>query len=190
MNHNGTDNRWKGFIVGALGSVAGLMAMRFYWERIASPLKEKIDLGGTDAYPENVDLDNISQVERQPDPDESPTAVVGSLAYERVTGNEPETDETRTTLSNLTHWGYGILQGGLYGAARAANGTDKGLDLSGGAAHGVGLWLLGDEVTVPLLGLQEGPTAVSPAGHINRLGAHLAYGLATAATTQILRRIL
>ncbi|MBK8905013.1 MAG: hypothetical protein IPM53_27785 [Anaerolineaceae bacterium] len=190
MDRNGTGNRWKGFIIGAVGSVAGLMAMRWYWENVAPSLNEKVDLGGTDVYPENLDLDDISQVERHPDPEESPTAVLGSMAYERVTGSEPETKETRTALSNLVHWGYGILQGGLYGAARAANGTNKGLDLSGGAAHGLGLWLLGDEVTVPMLGLQEGPTAVSPTGHLNRLGAHLAYGLATAATTQILRRIL
>lgn len=190
MSFHDTENRWKGFIIGAAGSVAGLMAMRWYWEKIAPTVKERVNLGGTDAYPENVDLDDISQVERHPDPDESSTAVVGSMAYEQVTGSEPETEETRTMLSYLAHWGYGMLQGGLYGAARAANGTDKGLDLSGGAAHGFGLWLLGDEVTVPLLGLQEGPSAVSPVGHINRLGAHLAYGLATAATTQILRRML
>ena len=190
MNHNERDNRWKGFIIGALGSLAGLIAMRFYWERIAPKLKEKVDLGGTDVYPKNVDLDDISQVDRQPDPDESPTAVVGSMAYERVTGSKPKTKEMRSKLSNVTHWVYGIFQGGLYGAARASNSGSKGLDLSGGAAHGFGLWLLGDEVTVPLLGLQEGPTAVSPVGHINRLGAHLAYGLATAAATQLLRRIL
>lgn len=190
MTHDRSGNRWKGFIIGALGSMAGLVAMRWYWQYVAPTLKEKVDLGGTDVYPENMDLDDISQVERHPDPEESPTAVLGSMAYERVTGSEPETEETRTALSNLTHWGYGILQGGLYGAARAANGTNKGLDLGGGAAHAFGLWLLGDETAVPLLGLQEGPTAVSPVGHLNRLGAHLVYGLATAATTQILRRIL
>jgi len=190
MKYHDTGNRWKGFVIGAMGSVAGLLAMRWYWAQVAPAVQENVDLGGTDVYPENLDLDDISQVEREPDPDESATAVLGSLAYERVTGSEPETEETRTALSYLTHWGYGMLQGGLYGAARAANGTDKGLDLGGGVAHGLGLWLLGDEVTVPLLGLQEGPTAVAPAGHLNRLGAHLAYGLATAATTQLLRRIL
>jgi hypothetical protein len=165
--------------------------MHFYWQRVAPQLRERVDLGGTDLYPKNLDLDNISKVDRRPDPDESATAVLSSKVYELITGHEPESEAMQTRLSNLTHWGYGILQGGLYGAARATNGSGKGLlDWRGGATHGVGLWLMGDEITVPMLGLQEGPTAVSPVGHINRLGAHLAYGLATAATTQILRRIL
>ncbi len=187
-NHN--DSRGKGFVIGAIGSLAGLMAMQWYWQHVAPWLREKLDFGGTEVYPKSLDLDDISQVDRHPDPDESPTAVIGSKLYERVTGHEPQSEEMRSALSNLTHWGYGILQGGLYGAARATNGSGKGLlDLRGGAAHGVSLWLMGDEVAVPMLGLQEGPTAVSPAGHVNRLGAHLAYGLATAATTQVLRRI-
>ena len=192
MTSERTQNRWKGFIVGAIGSMAGLIAMRFYWEKVAPLLRKNVNLGGTDVYPEGADLDDISVVDRHPDEEESATAVVGSKVYEAVTHKSPETEETRDMLSYLTHWGYGILQGGLYGAARAANGKQNGfdLDLRGGATHGVGLWLMGDEVTVPMLGLQEGPTAVSPVSHINRLGAHLAYGLATAATTQLLRRLL
>jgi len=189
MFNDHSPNRWKGFLIGAIGSVAGLMAMRLYWQLVAPKLREKVDLGGTNAYPQDADLDNISMVDRKPDSDESATAVVGNIAYQAVTHEEPS-EETSSKLSNLTHWGYGILQGGLYGAARAANGADKGLDLRGGAAHALGLWLLGDEVTVPMLGLQEGPTAVSPTDHLNRLGAHLAYGLATAATTQILNRVI
>ncbi|MCB8985712.1 MAG: hypothetical protein H6659_17930 [Ardenticatenaceae bacterium] len=182
-------NRIKGFIIGAIGSVAGLMAMRLYWQKVAPQVRDKVDLGGKDAYPNNMDLDDISMVDRQPDSEESPTAVIGNMAYTALTDEEPS-ESMSSKLSNMTHWGYGILQGGLYGAARAANGADKGLDLRGGAAHALGLWLLGDEVTVPMLGLQEGPTAVTPTTHLNRLGAHLAYGLATAAATQILNRVL
>lgn len=183
-------NRVKGFLIGTLGSVAGLLAMRYYWELVAPKLRNNIDLGGTDAYPDNLDWDDISVVNRQPDEDESPTAVVGSKVYQAITGLPPDTEKTEETLSNITHWGYGMLQGGLYGATRAANSTDKGLDVAGGASFGLGLWLLGDEVAVPMLGLQGGPTSVSPTTHINRLGAHLVYGVATAVTTQLLHRIL
>lgn len=185
-----SQNRWKGFLVGVLGSVAGLAAMRAYWQQVAPTVRQNVDLGGADAYPDRLDWDDISQTARHPTGEESATAVLGSQAYAAVTDNPPETEETREMLSYLTHWGYGLLQGGLYGAARAANGAGRGLDLSGGAVHGVGLWLLGDEATVPMLGLQQGPTAVSPVGHLNRLGAHLAYSMTTAVTTQLLRRLL
>ncbi|MCA9972107.1 MAG: hypothetical protein KC425_17910 [Anaerolineales bacterium] len=189
MTHH-DQNRWKGFIIGAVGSLAGLLAMRYYWKTIAPAVRGRLGLDDTAVYPDNLDLDDISLVERQPQEDESPTAVVGSQAYQALTHSAPETKETRETLSNLVHWGYGILQGALYGAARAANGAGRGLDLRGGAIHALGLWLMGDEVTVPLLGLQQGPTAVSPVDHVNRLGAHLAYSLTTAATSQALRRLL
>ena len=90
-------------------------------------------------------------------------------------------------LSELVHWGYGLLQGGLYGAARA---SARGLDLEGGVVYAGLLWLIGDELAVPLLGLQGGPTAATPMQHVNRLGAHVAYGLGTAAVTQTLKHLL
>lgn len=38
-------------------------------------------------------------------------------------------------------------------------------------------------------GLQKGPTAVSRADHLNRLGAHLSYGWATAVLTKLFNQI-
>jgi len=70
------------------------------------------------------------------------------------------------------------------------NSEDGSLDILGGPAYAAGLWLLGDELVVPMLGLQSGPTAVPPVQHANRLGAHLAYGLATGVATGLLRRLL
>jgi uncharacterized membrane protein YagU involved in acid resistance len=106
--------------------------------------------------------------------------------YSQVAGKEPETQETKTMLSYLVHWGYGMFQGGLYVALRN---DENSLDLPGAAAYATGLWLFGDELAVPLLGLQPGPTAAPPVQHVNRLGAHLAYGLATSVTTSLLRRL-
>ena len=167
-------------------SLAGLAAMRVYWQGVAPKVEEKVNLGGSDVYP--VDLDDISIVEGHNRGEESATAVLGSLIYRTIVGEEPQTEETKELLSYLVHWGYGILQGGLYGAWQANNGRSP--DLKSGATFATGLWLLGDELVVPLLGLQSGPTAVAPEGHINRLGAHLAYGLATAVTSRLLHKIL
>jgi uncharacterized membrane protein YagU involved in acid resistance len=60
----------------------------------------------------------------------------------------------------------------------------------GGGIFGAGLWLIGDELIVPLLGVQRGPTAVSFTQHLNRLGAHLFYGWSTAAITRALSKFL
>jgi hypothetical protein len=181
-------NRWKGFVIGMLGSTVGLLAMQKYWQTVAPKLEANSKLDDKTVYPESVDLDNIAVTEKHYKEDESSTAALGRIAYRWMTGKEPRSKEGQEMLSYLVHWVYGILQGGLYGAFRGDKG--KVLDLWGGAVHANGLWLLGDEVAVPMLGLQAGPTAVSPASHINRWGAHMAYGLTTAATTQLLSRIL
>jgi hypothetical protein len=181
-------NRWQGFVAGMAGAIVGLLAMRFYWQEIAPLLKSDEQGGGSSpaAYPESLDLDDISLLGRQYRQDESATAALGRLLYQRFTGQEPQT-ESKELLSQLIHWSYGILQGGLYGAIYT---PDAGADPTDGLIYASGLWLFGDELAVPLLGLQSGPTAAPPEQHLNRWGAHLAYGLGTAATTHLLRRLL
>lgn len=186
MTHQ--QNRWQGFVAGMAGGIVGLLAMHFYWQEIAPLLEPNEQRGesGNTAYPEMLDLDDISLVGRQYRQDESATAALGRLFYQRFSGQDPQT-ETKELLSHLIHWGYGILQGGLYGAIYT---PDAGLDPTDGLVYASGLWLWGDELAVPLLGLQSGPTAVPPEQHLNRWGAHLAYGLGTAVTTHLLRRLL
>jgi hypothetical protein len=52
------------------------------------------------------------------------------------------------------------------------------------------MWILGDELAVPALGLAEGPRKYPVRQHVHRLGSHLAYGLAAAFTTSALHRML
>ena len=177
-------NRWKGFVAGILGSLAGLFAMRYYWQAVAPKVSNP---DRQPLIPESHPLDDISQVGQQYQEDESSTAALGRIIYQQIVGKPPETEETKTLLSYLVHWGYGLFQGGVYGAART---SASGLDVEGGLLYGAGLWFVGDELAVPMLGLQPGPTEASAPQHINRLGAHLFYGVITAAVTQILRRIL
>ncbi len=133
-------------------------------------------------------LDDISLVGEHHKEDESSTMAVGRILDKTLTGKEPRSKETKTTLSNEVHWAYGMTVGGIYGALR---GGAAGIpDIPGGLAYGTGLWLFGSEVALPLLGLSPGPTTSSPASHAYGLGAHFAYGLATAATKQMLYRLL
>lgn len=181
------NNRLKSFVIGVAGGMAGLLAMRAYWQKAAPWVQDTVNLGGTEAYPESADLDDIAQVDRQYKEDESATDALGRMAYQAVTGREPETEEKKKQLSELVHWVYGMLQGGLYGIWRSGSRLPS---LKSGALFSAGLWLLGDEVTVPMLGLQSGPTAVAPKSHINRLGAHLAYGITTSLVSRVLHKLL
>lgn len=188
MRYSGDDpDRWRGFVFGLLGSVAGLMAMDAYWKYVASQLTpEEGSSKAQNGNDQSHSLDNISLVGKYYREEESSTEALGRLIYESLTGYTPRAPETKEVLSYLVHWGYGMFQGGMYGALRS---RARGLDPKGGLLYGAGLWLLGDEVAVPALGLQGGPTTVSNVQHLHRLGAHLAYGLGTATATQLLHRL-
>lgn len=185
------ENSWKGFILGALGSLCGLLAMRAYWQRAApqvnarleNPSEEGQEVQESQALEAYEDISIYGQQYRE---GESSTAALGRFIYRWFTGKDPQTQETKTLLSYLVHWGYGALQGGLYGALRS-KGAFPGL--RGGLAYAAGLWLIGDEFMVPLLGLQEGPGSVSLAGHANRLGAHLAFGAGSSLAVGVLAKI-
>jgi hypothetical protein len=178
-------NGWKGFVLGVAGSVAGLIAMAYYWQIVPALFKGESNQGSKNGAGES-SLKDISLFEKQYREDESSTAALGRIIYSQIVGQEPRSQETKTLLSYLVHWAYGMLAGGVYGSIA---GRSKGLAVKGGLAYGTALWLYGDEAIVPLMGLQGGPTAVSPAQHAHRFGAHLAYGVGTAAATQLLQRL-
>lgn len=186
MSHH--HNPWKGFVLGAAGSIVGLLAMELYWRRVAPLLQpEKESDQESNPYPAELDLDDISLAGRHYRKEESSTDALGRILYTQLTGKEPRYKETKATLSNLVHWVYGMLQGGIYGATQTESASSA---VPYSLGFSTGLWLFGDELVVPLLGLQAGPTAAPPIQHVNRLGAHLAYGLGTALTKQLLDELL
>ena len=182
-------NRWKSFVSVFIGGVAGLLAMRSYWNQVAPKVKTLIPNSQNQAQEEDEEepLTDVSLVGKQYRDGESSTAALGRILYTWITGSEPQTQEAKTMLSYQVHWIYGMFQGGMYGALHSNSPL---FDLRGGLTYATGLWLFSDEMAVPLLGLQAGPAATPLAGHLNRWGAHLAYGSATAIATQFLRRLL
>jgi len=188
--HQPTEH-WKNFTVGLVGGAVGVLVMDLFRQHVSPMLMDQDNGQGANGNAregqggqerQRASLSLIGQHHR---PDESATAALGRIMYQAVEQQPPD-QKTKSELSNLVHWSYGILQGGVYGVSRSEQAYG---DPLGGMAFGAGLWLLGDELAVPLLGLQDGPTASAPSTHLNRLALHLAYGFATAATTQLLKRL-
>ena len=178
-------NPWKGFILGALGGVAGVLAMDYYWKAVSAIT------GGDPRQKSKEDkepqpLDSISLIGTHHKEGESTTAAMGRILFQLVTGREPRSKETINTLSYLVHWAFSMAASGVYGAIR---GRARIPDVMGGLALGIGLWLFGDEMVMPLSGLSKGPTAYPAELHAHALGAHVAYGLTTSATTQVLQQL-
>ncbi len=179
----------RGLVRGSIASIAGLAAMGAYFRVVAALSNDDPEQGrGADDESEEKALDDISIAGLKTREEESATQTVGRLAHEAVIGEEPDADRAEK-LGQAVHWGYGILVGGLYGAIRDAR-AREGLDLGAGLGYGAVLWLLGDEVAVPALGLAKGPTAHPPGTHATTLGAHLVYGAATSVANRILCRVM
>jgi hypothetical protein len=72
--------------------------------------------------------------------------------------------------------GVGALLGGLFGAARA-----RGRREGAAVAAALGLWVLGDEFLVPLVGLSGEPWRYSVAHQLYRMGRRAAFAASVAA---------
>ncbi|WP_425146014.1 hypothetical protein [Deinococcus sp.] len=168
---------YRGVVLGLVAGAVGVLAMGQYWTRVAPLLAEKgqgaEEPGGAEQEPQP-DQNVISPLGQQHEPGESSTAALGRMVYQAVTGKTPQ-QGTRAALSEAVHWGFGVLSGAAFGALSARTGSGAANPLTA-VAFGAALWALNDEGLVPLLGLQDGPAASPPTGHLNRLGAHLSYG--------------
>ena len=173
-------NLFKHIAAGVAGGIVGTLAMDYYWKAVTA--LEGNDPRSLTAENAPDTLDDVSAVGKQRKDGEGSTAAVGRKVHEALTGEEPSS-EKKTDLSNAVHWAYGSAMGGAYGTVRD---PVRGADLLGGATFGTALWAVGDELMVPVLGLSKGPTAFPKKQHVHRFGAHLAYGCATAVTTQTL----
>jgi uncharacterized membrane protein YagU involved in acid resistance len=71
--------------------------------------------------------------------------------------------------------------GGIYGLLAELFPPTK---AAAGVPYATTLFLLGDEVMVPAMGLSKSPTHYPISTHVKALGAHLAYGV----TLDLLRR--
>jgi uncharacterized membrane protein YagU involved in acid resistance len=60
------------------------------------------------------------------------------------------------------------------------------LPAGSGASFGIVFWLLGDELAMPLLGLNAMPRDYSVLMHLNSLGEHVVFGM----TAELVRRAL
>ncbi len=147
---------WTGVALGVTGGLAGSWLMNQ-----SVSLMEKVAKS-----PEP----NPSQPKQEP-----ATALTAEMISESVLGS-PLPPQKKKMAEPLVHYAFGALVGALYGGLATAS---PAITRGAGMLYGAAVWLLADEVAVPAFGLSKPPTEVSPAKHIEALGAHLVYGLTT-----------
>jgi hypothetical protein len=167
---------------GLLGGAAGLVAMELV-KRLTAPLARR-----RAPRPVTDDLtarSSTSVVGRHHTPEESATDALGRILYESVAGHPPS-PATKRKLSWAVHIGYGLVVASIYAAVRGGRDRRAAGAVAGGALFGAGLWLLGDELMVPMLGMSDKPARYPVSSHLQSLAQHIGFGVATAAATRAL----
>jgi hypothetical protein len=91
-------------------------------------------------------------------------------------------DRLAPLVNNVTHWGYGVVNGALYGLVA---GSLRAPQVWFGLSFGAGVWGSG-YVVLPAAKLYQPIWEYDRRTLANDLGAHLVYGFTTAATFRLL----
>jgi hypothetical protein len=177
-------NSWRLFVLGSIGGAVGALAMRLYWTVVREKLEYDPRSQSREEPPIAEELTDISLVGKHHQQGESSTAAMGRILYTTIAGKEPQSDETKSLLSYMVHYGISMGTSGAYSAARQSTSIGDGLLM------GAALWFLGDELLQPMLGLTKGPAAYPDELHLYSWGAHLVYGAASSVTTYVLDSFL
>jgi putative membrane protein len=101
--------------------------------------------------------------------------------------NRHLTQQQKKAAGPMVHYAFGAVVGAVYGAlAEMAPAVTK----AGGTAYGTAVWLAGDEIGVPILGLAAPPTQYPLSVHANALATHLVYGASLDLVRKGVRAIL
>jgi hypothetical protein len=153
---------WEGLLAGLCGGLAGTIAMTQFqegWSKAAQALS-------------NGPKRRLSEQSGESSKDAT-VKVADKLAH--LTGRQLSPPEKKKA-GLAVHYAFGTTMGGLYGvtAEMGPRSVRRHAALSG-LAFGSSLFIGGDEIAVPKLGLSAGEAPLS--SHIYALASHLVYGL-------------
>jgi hypothetical protein len=113
------------------------------------------------------------------------TIRAAQVAAETVGRPLPEDRSAQALGGKIIHYAYGTAWGAAF--AVAARALAPRAPLAAGIAFGVVLWVLSDEMLVPLFKLSHPPARYPATSHAKGLASHLVYGLATDAAWRLAR---
>lgn len=173
---------FRGMAAGLLAGCAAAWTMNQFQQMRAHNTPQSSGGTGKEAKDKAEDTESQRGLHQGDDLDENATVATAQRISRKLFQHELSPAE-KQVAGPAVHYGYGAVVGAVYGGlAELLPVTSAGL----GLPFGFVLWLLGDEIAVPALGLGKGPTEYSPEVHADALAAHFMYG----ATTDLLRRVL
>lgn len=165
---------WKGTLAGACAGLAGTIAMTQFqngWSKVAKALS----------------TEQSSPGQSQQSDEDTTMKAAGKLA--ELVGHPLSFAEKRKAGPAL-HYAFGTVMGAVYGISRELSPRRvRRHPTLGGVVWGTGLFIGGDEIAVPTLGLSRGgQTPLS--SHLYGLASHLVYGFTTGVLYSTFRKSL
>jgi putative membrane protein len=163
-------------LIGFVGGLLGAAAMNLFSRAVSSARNGREATGAAPGY------DRVGRGVQPPQADgaaeEDATVRVGTAAYRAVTGSAPDRAK-RSWLGTSMHYAFGGTVGACYAVMaqrlpiiRAGHGT----------AYGTAVWIVADEMIMPLLGVSRGPRQLPAGVHAYALSGHWVYGLTLEST--------
>jgi uncharacterized membrane protein YagU involved in acid resistance len=116
-------------------------------------------------------------------PQSEPATYVAADALAQAATGQPVPPSLKPAAGSLVHYAFGGSVGVLYGALTAAR---PALAAGSGVPFGIAVWIVADELGMPMSGLAKPPTEYPLRDHASALSAHLVYG----AVTEAVRRTI
>jgi len=152
----------KGTIAGLIGGLAGALAMNEF---------QAVTQGVQHAWRRSAHQPEKPQQQGQSEADDATMKTADRIAT--LVSNRHLTREQKKKAGPIVHYAFGALAGALYGAlAELTPMVTKGK----GTGYGAAIWLGGDEIAVPKLGLSASPSEFPISVHAKALASHLLYG--------------
>lgn len=171
---------YKGLLSGLLGGLVACWAMNQWlalWQRVVE--RESTTRRGQPVVGQGGQLSQEGPDERQP-----PTMHAAAALVHRLFLYVP-TDSEKQRVGQALHYTFGTATSALYGSLAEAFPV---LTTAAGIPFGMVVWLLADEIAVPILGLSKPPAQQKRSTHLYAFTAHCLYGLTTECTRRFVRR--
>ncbi|HVY91986.1 MAG TPA: DUF1440 domain-containing protein [Bryobacteraceae bacterium] len=129
---------------------------------------------------------------RPPSPEEivgkgEPATVRAAAGISETVFGRELTESEKKWAGSVVHYAFGGLLGAFYGAMASAAPVAM---AGAGTGYGSAVWLLADEIGVPMTGLSAGPIRTPPLKHLKAWASHLVYGLVTEGTRRAILKAL
>jgi putative membrane protein len=158
----------KGAVAGVIGGLLASFVMEQFqslWAKVSEKTREKKPQGRK----------------------ETPSTVkVAQSISKTVLGKNLRKSQQRAA-GEAVHYAMGATSGAIYGAATE---TLPLTTVGDGLVFGTAVWLLADEVAVPVLGFSKSPVKYPVSTHLYGLASHLVYGWTAEMVRRAVRKVL